>query len=93
MTLQSVLIWKTQSTSGAEKGHDGAGDTRRLLQVNVIAQIKLIFLTLEGKTQYEITCLILLFFNGFLGTNYNPLRLHVCRRPIILCRCARGLLD
>ena len=45
VTLQSVLIWKTQSTSGAEKGHDGAGDTRRLLQVNLLDQIKLIFLT------------------------------------------------
>ena len=45
MILQSVLIWKTQSTSGAEKGHDGAGDTRRLLQVNLRDQIKLIFLT------------------------------------------------
>ena len=43
--LQSVLLGKPQSTSGAEKGHDGESDTRRLLQVNVIAQIKLIFLT------------------------------------------------
>ena len=43
--LQSVLIWKTLSTSGAEKGHDGASEKRRLLQVNLLAQIKLIFLT------------------------------------------------